>query len=129
MIEVPVARMQHEIVLQHKRRQPHVVGRNWCALFPELAEHGRVVVGRLVVGEENAHPVFQQEPPKYSLVLGLPAPVREPCSKLAENHERQCDGLCLLQKRHRRHDSFTEIDVTIRVESYPHRQRSSSTWS
>ena len=38
MIEMLIPRMQDKIVLQHERRQPHVVGRNRCALFPKLAE-------------------------------------------------------------------------------------------
>ena len=52
-----VSRVQGQIVLQYERRQPHVVGRNRCALFPELAKERRIVVGRLVVGEEHAHAV------------------------------------------------------------------------
>jgi hypothetical protein len=126
---VPVWCMQGKIVLQDERRQPHVVRRNRCALFPELAKDQRVVVGRLVVREEHADALLQEKPPERSLVLGLPTPVSKAGSKLAEHHERQHDGLCLLEERHRFVDAFAEVDAAIRIESNPHRQRSSSTRS
>jgi len=129
LIEVLVSCVQRQIVLQYKRRQPHVVGGNRGALFPELAENRRVMMGRLVVGEKHAHALFQEKPPKCSLVLGLPTPVSKAGSKLAEHHKRQHDGLCFLQERHRPADAFAEIDISVRIESNPHRQRSSSTRS
>ena len=129
VFEVFIPRVQRKIVLQNKGRQPHVVGRNRGALFPELAENGCVVVRRLVVSEEHAHALFHEEPPEYALVLGLPAPVGKAGPKLAEHDERQRNCLCFLQERHRFDDSLTEIDVAIRVESNPQRQRLSSTRS
>jgi hypothetical protein len=87
VIEVLVSSMQGKVVLQDKSRQPHIVRRDRCALFPELAEHGRVVVSRLVVGKENTHAVFQKETPQDPLVLGLPTTVREAGPKLADHDE------------------------------------------
>ena len=49
VIEVLVARVQGQIVLQDQSGQPHVVGRDRRALFAELTEHGRVVMRRLIV--------------------------------------------------------------------------------
>jgi hypothetical protein len=46
------------------------------------------MVGRLVVGEDDAHAVLQQKPAEYALVFGLPTPVREAGSKLADDNER-----------------------------------------
>ena len=129
VIEVLVSCMQGKIVLQDKRRQPHVVRWNRGALFPELAEERCVMVGRLVVGEEHVHSLFEEESAECSLVLGLPTAVSKPGPKLAEHHERQHDGLCLFQERYRLFDALAEVDVSVRVESHPHRQRSSSTRS
>lgn len=129
VIEVLVSRMQRQIVLQHQRRQPHVVGGNRGALFPELTKKSRVVMGRLVVGEEHAHPFFQEKPPEYALVLGLPPPVGKAGTQLADHHKWQHDGLGFLQERHRLVDAFAEIDISVRVDRNPHRQRASSTRS
>ena len=71
-----VSRVQRKIVLQDERRQPHVVRRNRRALFPELAEEGGVLVGRLVVGEEHEYAVLQEEPSQYPLVLRLATPLQ-----------------------------------------------------
>ncbi|SRR6266545_715529 len=129
MIEVLVSCVQGKVVLQHKSGQPYIVRRNRRALFAELAEDRRVVVSRLVVGEDDTHTVLQQKPPKYALVLGLSTAMCEACPKLADYDERQHDGLGFLQKRQGFCDSFTQIDVSIGVESDSHRQRPSSTRS
>lgn len=39
VIEVLVACVQNQVVLQHERGDPHVVGRNRRSLFPKLAEN------------------------------------------------------------------------------------------
>ncbi len=129
VIEVLVSCVQGKVVLQYKSRQPHIVRRNRCALFPELAEHGSVVVSRLVVGKENTHSVFQQEASQDPLVLGLPTTVREAGPKLTDYDERQHDRFGFLQERHCLGGPSAEIDVPVRVESNPHRQRFSSTLS
>ena len=129
MIEVLVPCMQDEVVLQHKSGQPDVVRWNRRALFAELAEDRRVVVSRLVVGEDDAYAILQQKPPEYALVLSLPTAVCEARPKLANDNERQQNGFGFLQQRQCFRDSSTQIDVSIRVEGDPHRQRSSSTRS
>lgn len=129
VIEVLGSCVQGKVVLQHERGQPHIVRRNRRALFAKLAEDRRVVVSSLVVGEDHAHAVLQQKPPEYALVLRLPAAVRETRPKLTDHDERQHDGFGLLQQRQSFRDAFTQIDVSIGVESNPHRQRSSSTRS
>jgi hypothetical protein len=68
VIEVLVSGVQGKVVLQDKSRQPHIVRRNRCALFPELTEHRSVVVGRLVVGKEHTHAVFHEKTPQDPLV-------------------------------------------------------------
>src|SRR5450759_723471 len=129
VIEVLVSSVQRQIVLQHQRRQPHVVGRNRRALFAELAEQRRVMMRRLVVGKEHAHAVLHEEVPEYPLVLGLPLAVSEASPKLTNHDERQRNGFGFLQERHRLGDTFAKIDVSVRVEGNSHRQRPSSTWS
>ena len=92
--------MQGEVVLQHKSGQPHVVRRNRRAVFAELAEDRRVVVSRLVVGEDDAHAVLQQKPPEYALVLGLPTavcearPPRPPCRPSRSSRYLQGLAVC-----------------------------------
>jgi hypothetical protein len=129
VIEMLVSRVEPKVVLQYKSRQPHIVRRNRRALFPELAEHRSIVMSRLVVGKEHSHAVFQEETSQDPLVLGLPTPVREAGPKLADYDEGQKDRLSFLQDRHCLRDAFAQIDVSIGVESDPHRQRSSSTRS
>ena len=59
MIEVLVPSMQNKIVLQDQRSQPDVVCRNGGSLLSELTEHRGVVMGRLVIGEEDFDTLFQ----------------------------------------------------------------------
>lgn len=75
VIEVLVSRVEGKVVLQYQRRQPHVVRWNRRALFAKLPEHGRVMMRRLVVSEEDADAVLQQKTPQGSLVLRRPSPV------------------------------------------------------
>src|SRR5204862_4970044 len=98
VIEVPVSRVQGDVVLQDESRQPHIVRRNRCPLLTELTEDRRIVVSGLVVGEEHVYAILQQEPPEDSLVLGLPASVSEAGSKLANDDEWQQNRLCFLQE-------------------------------
>ena len=129
MIEVFVSRVQRKIVLQDQRGQPHIVRRNWRALLPELAEHGGIVVSRLIVGKKDAHAVLQQELSQNPLVFGLPTRVREASPKLADYDEGQQNRFGFFQKRHGLRYALAQVDVSICVESQPHRQRSSSTRS
>jgi hypothetical protein len=64
VIEVLIARAQDEIVLEDQRRQPHVICRDRCALFPKLAKKRRVMMRRLIVSEQHVHPVLQFSPPE-----------------------------------------------------------------
>ena len=84
VIEVLVACVQNEVVVQHERGDPHVVGRNRRSLLPKLAEDRRVVVGRLVVREQYSYAVFQEESPEHALVLCLAPPMRKAGSKLTK---------------------------------------------
>jgi hypothetical protein len=64
VIEVPVSSVQREVVLKDHRREPHVVGWNRRALFSQLTKDGRVVMRRLIVGEEHVHAVFERNRPR-----------------------------------------------------------------
>ena len=127
MIEVPVPGMKREIVLQNKRREPDIVGWNRRALLSQLPENRRVVMRRLVIGKKHSNAVFQKEPSESSLVLHLPTPERKARPKFGDHDKRQEDSLGLLQQRHRLRDAIAQINVPIRVERNPHRQRSAST--
>ena len=127
VIEVFVARMKCQVVLQNQRGEPHIVGGDWCALFLELMKNGGVMVGGLLVGKQDKHPLLEEEPPECSFVVRLSATVNEAGSKFAEDDERQQDGVGFFEQRHRFVDALAEIDVAIGVEGDPHRQRSAST--
>ena len=129
MIEVLVSGVQSKIVLQDQSRKPHVVRGDWCALLPELAEHGRVVMSGLVVREKGAHAILEQEPPQHPFILSRPATVRETGPKFTDYDERQENRLGFFQQRHGFPHALAEIDISIGVEGHPHRQRSSSTRS
>jgi hypothetical protein len=129
MIEVPVSGVQRKIVLQNQSCKPHIVGRNRCALLSKLPEHGRIVMGSLVVREECVHAVLEEKLSQDPLILRLPAPVRESGPKLTDDDEGQENRLGFFQKDHGFRHSLAEIDVSIGVEGHSHRQRSSSTRS
>ena len=63
-----VSSIQRQIVLEHQRRDPEVVGWNRGALHPELAIDGRVVVGGLIVGEQHTNPRPHLEAAERSFV-------------------------------------------------------------
>lgn len=124
-----IAGMEHEVVLKHERREPHVVGRDRRALGSELAVDGRVVMRRLIVGVEDVHPFLEQEAAERSLVLGLTLAEGEPGAQLAQDDEGQDHRLGDLDERDRLSDPLAEIDVAVGVERDSQRQRSSSTTS
>ena len=84
MIEMFVASVQRQIVLQHQRGEPDIVRRNRCALFPELMKDGGVMVGRLIVGKQHVHTILQEKLPESSLVVRVPTTVNESGSQFAE---------------------------------------------
>ena len=88
MIEMLVARVKRQVVLQNKRSEPHVVGGDRRALFPELTKNSGVMMGGLIVGKQDKHPLFEEELPECSLVVGLSTTVNEAGSKLADYDKR-----------------------------------------
>ena len=111
VIEVLVPGVQHQIVLQHEGRQPHVIRGNRSTLASELQVHGGVVVGRLVVRVQDTDAVLQEETPEEPLVLRGAPPMGETGSKLAKHDERQQDLSARLEDRHDHRDALAEIDV------------------
>jgi hypothetical protein len=129
MIEVTVARVQNEIVLENQRCHPHVIRRDRRSLFSKLPKQRGVMVSGLIVGKENFHAILHQEASQYSLVVGLLSSVRKTGPELSENDERQDDGLGFFQENQSLGIAPTKIDIAIRVERDSHFQRSSSTRS
>jgi len=77
------------------------------------------MMGRLIVGKQDVHTIFQEEPPECSLAVGLPATVNESGAKFSEHHKRQQDGVGFFEQRHRLLDSLAEIDISVGVERGP----------
>lgn len=71
---VPI--MQGQVVLHHKGRQPHVVGRNRRALLSKLPINGCVMVGSLVVGKCNIDAGLQKKSLENPFIFWLPASER-----------------------------------------------------
>jgi len=97
--------------------------------FRSCPKDRRIVVRRLIVSEHDADAGFQEELPEHALVLCLTPAVRENGSKLAQHDEGHQNLVGLLEDLDRLIDALTEVDIPIRVERDPHRQRSSSTRS
>jgi hypothetical protein len=129
MIEVLVSGVQSKVVLQNESREPHIVSRNRCTLLSKLAEHGRVMMRCLLVREEGAHGILEEELSQDPFILRVPATVCEPGPKFTDDNEGQKNRLGFFQKRHGLRYAFAEIDISIGVEGHSHRQRSSSTRS
>lgn len=121
--------MQYQIMLQNESGHPHIVRWNRRALFPKLAEHGGVMVSRLIIGEDDTHTVLQEKPSKGTLFLGLTLPQCEAGPKFAQYHKRKYDCFGFFQESLGFYNPIAKIDVSVRIERDSHRQRSSSTRS
>ena len=69
MIEMAIAREEHEIVLQDERRDPEVVGRYRSALSSKLPVDGGMVMRGLIVGEQDQDPVLAEEGPQHAFIF------------------------------------------------------------
>lgn len=127
MIEVPISRVQNEIVLKNQGSEPHVVGRNRRSLFSELKKNRGIVMRSLVIGEDDIDAFLKKKASQCSLVLRLTTTVGEACPQFAEDDKRHDDRLGLFEEHHCLDYTFAEIDISVGVECYLHSQRSSST--
>jgi hypothetical protein len=93
MIEVLVASVQRQVVLQNKRCEPHVVRRNRRALLPELMKHRGVMVGRLIVGTQDVHTILQEKLPESATLTARDPRRLDPVPRAP----------CRLPYRHRMH--------------------------
>jgi len=60
-LEVGVAVVEHERMLKHEGRNPHVVGGNRCTLLSQLSIHVAVIMRRLLVGIKDIKPRALEE--------------------------------------------------------------------
>jgi len=127
MIEVPIASVKNEIVLQHEGREPHIICRDRSPLLTELAKQRAIVMRGLIVRKQRPYALFRQETSQRGFVLLLLAIIRKPGSQLGEYDKRENDDLCFGQNVFRFNDAVAKINISIRVERNPHFQRSSST--
>src|SRR5262245_26738467 len=85
MVEMAIARAERQIVLQDERRDPEIVRGDGGTLSAKLRERRGVVVGGLLVCEQDLDVVLHQKAPEKSLVLSLSYPCGEPCPQLADD--------------------------------------------
>jgi len=83
-------------------------------------------MGRLIIGKERLHPVLHHEASQHPFVIFLAGSVCEPCPQLSKNNEGKDDDLGLSEDGLGFTDTVTKIDISVRVESNSHFQRSSS---
>ncbi len=81
----------------------------------------------LVICEKHVDSLRQQKTTESLFIFQLTPAMRETSAKLAKHDERQNDSFRLFEQRDGLNDTLTEIDVSIGVERYLHRQRPSST--
>jgi hypothetical protein len=67
---------QQQTVLHDERRNPHVIGWYGCSLGTELQEYPCVMVGGILICEENVYPWPVQEVQQNAFVLS-----RQPAAK------------------------------------------------
>jgi hypothetical protein len=82
MIEVPVAGVEPQVVLQDERGDPEVVRRNRGSLHLELAKDRGIALRGAVIRVEHADAVFHEEAPEDAFVVCHPASHPETGSKL-----------------------------------------------
>ena len=68
-LEVSVAGVQYEVVLQYQCRNPQVVGRDRCPLPAKLPVHRGVEERGLIVRVEDGYAVLLEEPAQDSFFL------------------------------------------------------------
>ena len=68
VIEVRVSGVKGEAVLEHERRNPHVIRWNRGPLLSELAVHCRVVVRCLLVGTQYGNTSAKEKTSEAALV-------------------------------------------------------------
>lgn len=126
MIEVPVAGVKRQIVLEDQGGQPQVIRGDRRALLSQLAVQRRIVMRCLIIGKKHHDALFHEKATEDAFVLDLSTPVSETGSKFREHHERQYDDVGTFQEIQSLSDALAEIDVAIRVDGNSHRQRRSS---
>ena len=96
MVEVRVARAKNETMLQHQRGDPHVIRWDRRALLAQLTIHRRVVVGGLLVREENRDTGSKQKTPEPALVSRAARSDGKTSAQFGEDDERYMNFFCVL---------------------------------
>src|SRR5579863_1807498 len=125
MVEMLIAIVQGQIVLQRERCQPHIVGRYRRPLFAQLPVDCCVLMRRLVVGEERGNSVAREKLPQDALVFGLTATKSEAGAQLRQDHEGHEYRLSVLDQLDSLSNAYEEITVAAPIEHDPHRQKRS----
>jgi hypothetical protein len=98
MVEMLIAIVQGQIVLQRERCQPHVVGRYRRTLFTQLPVDRRILTRRLIVSEERGNPVAREKLPQDVLAFDVTATISEPGAQLRQDHEGDEYSLSMLDQ-------------------------------
>lgn len=126
MVEVPIACVQGQPVLQDEGSDPDVVGRDGGALPAELTIHRGVLLGRLIVGEERVDLGLGEKQTQDPLVFGSALAHGKTSPKLGQDNERQVNRVRLLQQVDGSLLAAAESHVSVGVEGNSHFQSASS---
>ena len=88
MVEVPIARVQGESMLQDEGSDPNVVCRVGGALLAKLTVKRGVLLGCLIVGEKGMHLGLGEKQTQHSLVFGSSLAYGKTGPKLGQHDER-----------------------------------------
>lgn len=86
-----VAGEEDERMLQNKRRDPHIVGGDWGALFAELPVDVRVVVRGLLVGIDNPDTRLEKESAQDGFIAWSLAAHGKPGTQFSQGDKRKPD--------------------------------------
>jgi hypothetical protein len=127
VIEMLVAGEQRESVLDHQRRDPQVMGRNWRTLPAELSIEVSVRVRRRFRRKQHGDSRFSEKALKSTLVLVASSSHGKSTAQLGDDDEWHEDVIGSLQQRDDVAVTVDEIAVPVGVERDSQRQRSGST--
>src|SRR5438067_1379405 len=96
VIEVGIAGIQRQIMLEDEAGDPNIVGGYWGGLLAELLKETSVVMRGLLVGVEHSDPGRIEKPSQYLLVPSGPAPAKESGAQFSQGDKGKIDALGLL---------------------------------
>jgi hypothetical protein len=84
VIEVFIAGVQEQIVLEDDSGYPNIICRNRRPSFSELLENSCIMMGGLIIGENDPDSILLKKATQHTLVLSRPATMGKPGPKFGD---------------------------------------------